>query len=154
MTVMRATWRAWAIVMAAAGLYTGLGFWWSSSGTMETWIFKGGLAAATVIALAFIITYTVLGLRSDPARITARWWKTAIGMILVLAASSVFFICWPLAVTFWFYRGDLPPGWLAWAEVSGPCLAAIAWLLATWLWLRTWFRAASVSRDKDASPGD
>lgn len=122
----KVTWRSWVALAAGLGIYGALGWWWSSNGTVEEWLYRIGLTAATVLPLAFTAVYTA----------KARWWENAIGTALVLAALSIVPTAAPLAYVFWFNGGMLTSSWLAWLEVSGPALSALALGRMCWVWLR------------------
>ncbi len=129
----RVTWRSWAALAAGLAVYAALGWWWSGDGTAEAWLYRIGLTAAAVLPLAFTAVYTATG---------ARWWKDDIGTSIVLAALSVVPTAAPLAYVFWAEGGVLTSTWLAWLEVSGPALTALA-LARMW---RVWLRSSRASR--------
>jgi hypothetical protein len=145
--VRKVTWRSWLTLAAGLATYAALGWLWSSNGTIEAWLYRVGLTAAAVVPVLFACIYTA----------KTNWWQNEIGASLVVAALSLVPIAGPLAVVFWFMGGMLHQSWLAWLEVSGPCLSALAWLRLCWVWLR-------VSRDGgtgmegggggDGTPGD
>jgi hypothetical protein len=114
------TWGTFAVLVCAYGL---LGFWLSGDGRAETWIYRYGLLGASLIPLLFAAVYTMLGLRG-----AAKWWTNTIGTALVGASLTLIPITWPLCWVFWEDGGDLRQSWLAWVEVSGPVLSALAWL--------------------------
>ena len=128
------TWRAWAVQGACVAGYAGLGYWLAGDGVVEEWIYRIGLTAATAAPLLFVTTYTAFGLASS--RPGAKWWRTSLGSALVVAALSLVPIAGPLAWVFWFQGGMLRGSWLAWIEVSGPCVSALAWLRVCQIWLR------------------
>jgi hypothetical protein len=134
MTMRGPTWRFWAGVAVTAALYALLGYWLSGSDAAEGWLYRLGLTAATFIPLIFVAVYTWIGLRT---RTRAKWWTDEIGSSLVIAALSLVPVCGPLAWVFWFMGGSLHASWLAWLEVSGPCVSALAWLRLIWVWVRT-----------------
>lgn len=117
-----------ALLLAA---YAGLGFWLSGDGSVESWIFRYGLLGASLIPVLFAAVYTVLGLRG-----ATRWWTNTLGTALVMASLTLVPITWPLAWVFWFDGGNLRQSWLAWVEVSGPVLSALAWLALCVVFLR------------------
>lgn len=123
--------RAWAWAAVLAGVYAGCGYWLSGNGTVEEWLYRIGLLAATVAPLLFAGIYTVYGLRG-----AAKWWRNPIGTALVQAALTLVPIAGPLAWVFWFQGGMLTATWLAWLEVSGPVVSALAWLRLCVLWVR------------------
>lgn len=125
------TWRSWAWLAGLAGLYGAAGFWLSGDGTVEEWLYRAGLLAATVAPLLFVAVYTVLGWRG-----AAKWWTNPIGTALVQAALTLVPIAGPLAYVFWCQGGMLRSSWLAWVEVSGPVVSALAWLRLCVLWVR------------------
>lgn len=127
----RVTWRTWAWLAACIGAYAGGGYWLSGNGTVEEWLYRIGLTAAAVAPVLFTIIYTVFGLRGS-----AKWWRNSIGTALVQAALTLVPIAGPLAYVFWFMGGNLHSSWLAWLEVSGPVVSALAWLRLCVLWLR------------------
>jgi hypothetical protein len=124
------TWRTWAWLAALAGVYLGCGFWLKGNGTVEEWMYRLGLTAATIAPLLFAGVYTALGLAGP-----AKWWRNPIGTALVQAALSLVPIAGPLAWVFWVDNGILTSSWLAWIEVSGPVVSAVAWLRLCVLWL-------------------
>lgn len=121
------TWRFWAIVLAVLGGYGALGWWWSSNGTVEEWIYRIGLTAATVLPLIFTAVYST----------RAKWWKNDIGTSIVLAILSIVPTAFPLMYAFWADGGMITASWLGWLEVFGPCLSALALAGASYVWLRT-----------------
>jgi hypothetical protein len=78
-----------------------------------------------------VAVYTALGLAG-----AAKWWTNAIGTALVQAALTLVPVAGPLAWVFWAGNGELHSSWLAWLEVSGPCVSALAWMRLCVLWLR------------------
>lgn len=138
MNARRPTWRTAGLVAGGCALYAVLGYWLSSNGQVEEWLYRIGLTAATVVPVAFVAVYTWAGLRG-----TGAWWTDEIGTALVLAALSVIPVTAPLAWTFWVHGGILRSSWDAWLEVSGPCVTALAWARLCWIWLR-------LSRQRDA----
>lgn len=126
------TWRLFAVVGAALGLYAALGFWLAENGVVEEWMYRIGLTVCTLTPLLFVIVYTIYGLRGHGRH--GKWWTNPIGTSLVVASLSVSYICAPLAYVFWFMNGQLSASWLAWLEVSAPCVAALAWLALAWVW--------------------
>jgi hypothetical protein len=124
----------WGLILGLIGLYIALGVWLADEGTVEGWIYRVGLTTAAAVPLIFVGVYTWFGLHS--ARVAAKWWKTSLGSALVIAALSLVPIAWPLAWVFWFDHGELYQSWLAWVEVSGPCVSTLAWLRVCQLWLR------------------
>lgn len=122
----KVTWRSWIALAAALAAYGVLGWWWSGNGTVEEWLYRIGLTAASVLPIAFAVVY---GMR-------AKFWKNEIGTAVVLAALSIVPTAAPLAYVFWFNGGMLTSSWLAWLEVSGPALSAIALARMCWIWLR------------------
>lgn len=127
------TWRLWAGIVVAVGAYIGLGYWLSGNGTVEEWMYRIGLTAAAILPLVFVAIYSWIGLRGPVA---AAWWRSEIGTSLVIAALTLVPIAGPLAWVFWVDNGVLTSSWLAWIEVSGPCVSALAWLRLCWVWLR------------------
>lgn len=121
---------------AAAGAigWAAAGFWLSGNGTVEEWLYRLGLTVITCAVLLFVGIYTRIGLFG---KVPAAWWEDELGTALVTAALSLVPITGPLAYVFWFQGGALHSSWLAWLEVSGPCVSAAAWLrlCAIWLWL-------------------
>lgn len=128
-----ALWRFWAGLAFILAADTGFGFWLANDGIAELWVERIGLLTAIAAPLGFAITYTVFGIRAQHG--AARWWEVPLGSAIVMAALSLLPICAPLAWVFWVDGGLLHQSWLAWAEVSGPGLSAMAWLRVTWLWV-------------------
>lgn len=126
-------WRPWAGIVAGAALWAAAGYWLSGNGAAEAWIFRVGLTVASIAPVAFVAIYTGIGLRG---RAEAAWWQDEVGSALVIAALTLVPITWPLAWVFWVDGGNLTQSWLAWLEVSGPCVSAVAWLRLCWVWLR------------------
>lgn len=131
--MFKTTRRQWTGLILGIALYVAFGYYWSGNGNIEEWLYRIGLTAATMIPLLFTGIYTFFGLSAGPS---AKWWRQSLGTALVLAALSVVPITAPLAIVFWFYHGMLTATWLAWLEVSGPVLSALAWLRITQLWVR------------------
>lgn len=144
MPFRRVTRRFWAVLAAGIAAYIACGFGFSSNGFVEAWIFRIGLLAASVLPVAFVAIYTWFGLTSD--RPAAKWWRTPLGSALVLAAASLVPITWPLTWVFWVNGGVLTNTWLAWFEVSGPVLAALAWARVCVIWLRVHAADAAAAR--------
>lgn len=124
-------WRLWGTIGVLAALYAIAGYWLSSNGNVEMWLYRIGLTVATVLPLCFTLVYSFL----------ARWWKDEIGTSVVLAILSVVPTAGPLAWVFWFNGGVLTSTWLAWLEVSGPVLTSLALARMCWVWLRTSWEA-------------
>ncbi len=122
----RVTWRSWAALIATLGAYIGCGFWLSSSGTAEELLYKYGLLALTVAPLVLMAIYSA----------TNKWWANDIGSAIGVLAFGITWTAWPLAYTFWFLHGMLTVSWLAWIEVSGPALVALAILRLCWVFAR------------------
>lgn len=129
----RPGWRLWGTALILAVVWAASGYWLSSDGNAEMWIYRIGLTAATIAPLLFVGVYTWLGLSK---RVPAAWWRDEIGTSLVIAAASLIPIAAPLAYVFWFENGMLTSSWLAWLEVSGPCVSAIAWIRLCEIWVR------------------
>ena len=125
MVMRRVAWRSWAVLAAGLAVYAGLGYWFSGRGDIEAWLYRIGLTAAAVLPVVFTAVYTATG---------ARWWRNKIGSALVLAALALVPIAGPLAWVFWFDGGVLTSTWLAWLEVSGPVLSALALGRMCWVW--------------------
>lgn len=134
----RVTWRSWAALAVLLGAYTGLGFAYGSNGTVEADIYKWGLLAASFAPLVFIAVYTASG---------AKWYRNDIGSALVQAALCMIPIAGPLAWVFWVNHGVLTTSLLAWVEVSGPALSALAMLRLCYVFLR-------IHRDGNGKKGD
>ena len=130
--LQRMTWRTWTPIAVILGAYLGLGFGLSNDGKLESLLYRYGLLGASVIPALFAVTYTILGFRG-----AAKWWTNTLGTGLVLASLTLVPITWPLAWVFWFDGGSLRQSWLAWVEVSGPVLSALAWLALCFIFLRT-----------------
>lgn len=144
MPFRRVTWRFWSAVTAGIAVYVACGFVFSSNGVVETWLYRIGLLSASVLPVVFIGIYTWFGLTSD--RPAAKWWRTPLGSALVLAAASLIPITWPLTWVFWVDGGLLTNTWLAWFEVSGPVLAALAWARVCFIWLSVHAAEAAAAR--------
>jgi hypothetical protein len=114
-------------------LWAGTGYWLSSNGSAEAWLFRVGLTGAALAPVLFVAVYTWIGLSG---RAPAAWWKDEIGTALVIAALTLVPLAAPLAYTFWLQGGVLTSTWLAWLEVSGPCVSALAWLRLCVMWIR------------------
>lgn len=135
--VRKITWRFWAGLAAGLAAYIALGWWWSGNGTVEEWLYRIGLTAATVLPVAFTIVYST----------RARWWRNEVGTAVVLAALSIVPTAFPLAYAFWFDNGMITASWLGWLEVSGPVLSALALARMCWIWLRISREGTSVGPD-------
>ena len=133
----RTTWRSWTALTVTLGAYGVLGFWLSSSGTAEELLYKWGLLALTIAPLLFIAIYAATG---------NRFWQNDVGSALAVLAFGITWTAWPLAYVFWFLHGMLTVSWLAWIEVSGPALVALAILRLCWVFLR-------IHRDGNGSNG-
>jgi len=115
----RVTWRSWAVLAGLLGAYMGLGYWFGGNGTVEEWVYKAGLLAATAAPLGLAAVYTRSG---------NRWWGNDVGAGVV-QAFLILVIAWGvLAWVFWVDHGMLGPGMLAWIEVASPALFAVALL--------------------------
>lgn len=123
------TWRWFVVAAVLLAGYAMLGFWLSGNGVVEEWMYRIGLTVSTITPVLFVATYTVYGMRGH-----GKWWTNPLGSSLVVAALSLSYICAPLAYVFWFMNGLLTASWLAWWEVSAPCVAALAWLALAWVW--------------------
>lgn len=123
----KVTWRSWMLLGTGLSAYAALGWLWSGDGTVEAWLYRIGLTAAAVLPLLFAAVYTAT---------RARWWRNEIGSSLVLAAIALIPTTAPLAYVFWFNGGILHSSWLAWLEVSGPALSALALARMCWVWLQ------------------
>lgn len=126
------TWRLWAGIAAVAVTWAVTGYWLSSNGQVEEWMYRAGLTVASLAPLLFVAIYTWIGLRG---KVAAAWWRDDLGTALVIAALSLVPIAAPLAYVFWFQGGMLTSTWLAWLEVSGPCVSSVAWLRLCWMWV-------------------
>lgn len=126
------TWRSYAVVAVLLAAYAVLGLWLSGDGEAETWIYRVGLALAAVVPVVFVLIYTSYGVWGHKGK----WWTNPFGAALVTAALSLVPIAGPLAWVFWFDNGMMTASWLAWLEVSGPCIAIAAWVRMCFLWLR------------------
>lgn len=127
MIFKQVTWRSWAAIGVLLGLYTGLYFWIGTSPAVEAWMYRTGLLAATIAPLVLIAVYTAAG---------NRWWANDISAALVQTALCMVPIAGPLAWVFWMGNGSLTSSLLAWIEVSGPALSALALLRLSWVFLR------------------
>lgn len=134
----RVTWRSWTALAVLLGAYVALGFAYGSNGQVEATIYKWGLLAASFAPLVFVAVYTWSG---------ARWFANDIGSALVQAALCMIPIAGPLAWVFWVNHGVLTSSLLAWVEVSGPVLSALAMLRLCWVFLR-------IHRDGNGKRGD
>lgn len=121
------TWCFWGTLLFGLAAYGLLGWWWSSNGTVEEWIYRIGLTAATALPIIFTVVYST----------QAKWWKNDIGTAIICAVLSIVPTAGPLAFAFWRDGGIITASWLAWLEVSGPCLTALALGWASYVWLRT-----------------
>ena len=123
----RVTWRSWAVLATLLALYTGCGFWLSSSGTAEYQLFKWGLTVLTFAPLILMSVYAATG---------NRFWANDLGSIIAVLAFGLTWMAWPLAYTFWFLHGRLRTSWLGWIEVSGPAVIGLAVLGLCYVFLR------------------
>ena len=124
---------AWLVAGAAA--WAAAGYWLSGSDATEAWMYRIGLTSAALIPLIFVGVYTAIGLGLY-GNAPAAWWKDEIGTALVVAALTLVPIAGPLAWVLWYQNGELTQSWLAWVEVSGPLVSALAWLRLCWIWVR------------------
>lgn len=121
------TWRSWAAIAAILCAYIGLGFWFSSNGTAEELLYKWGLTALAVAPVVLMSVYLASG---------NRFWRNDVGAAIAVLSFGLTWTAWPLAYTFWFLHGMLTTSWLAWIEVSGPALIALAVLRLCYVFLR------------------
>jgi hypothetical protein len=128
-------WRLWAGIGAAIGAYLLAGFWGQNLAGIEEWLYRTGLTAATVLPAVFAAIYTRIGLAARRHG-GEGWWEDEIGTSLVMAGLSHLPVTGPLGWVFWFDGGNLRSSWIAWVEVAGPALCALAWLRLCWVWWR------------------
>lgn len=121
------TWRSWTVLAAVLAAYIGLGFWLSSNGAAEENLYKWGLTALTLAPVILMAVYTATG---------NKWHRNDVGSALAVLSFGLTWTAWPLAYTFWFLHGMLTTSWLAWVEVSGPALIAMAVLRLCYVFLR------------------
>src|SRR5262249_46245275 len=107
------------------------------NGAIEEQIYKYGLLAAALAPFVFIGVYAASG---------NRFWTNDVGTALVQASLCEVPISGPLAWVFWVNHGVLTSSLLAWVEVSGPVLSALAMLRLCWVFLR-------IHRDGDGGGG-
>ena len=123
----RVTWRSWTVLAAILCAYVGLGFWLSGNGTAEEQLYRWGLTALTIAPVVLMSVYVATG---------NRFWTNDLGSALAVLAFGITWTAWPLAYTFWFLHGVLTASWLAWIEVSGPAVVALAILRLCYVFLR------------------
>ena len=123
----RVTWRSWAVPGTLFVIYIALGLTWTPPGAVVEWIFKIGTLGTTFIPLLFIGIYTATG---------NRFWTNDVGTALVQLALSIPIITGPLAWTSWLDNGSITGGMLAWMEIAGPVLVALAILRLCYVFLR------------------
>jgi hypothetical protein len=124
-------WRPWLGVLALIAIDAGLGFALAGNYRAESWAYKYGLLGASLTPVLFAAVYTITGLRG-----ATKWWTNTLGTSLVFASVTLIPITWPLCWVLWFDNGELAQAWLAWVEVSGPVLSALAWLALCIVFLR------------------
>lgn len=127
MAFRKVTWYLWAGIGIVLTAYIVLGIWFRNYGSFENQLFKWGLIALTFAPVILMISYTFSG---------SKWWTNQVGSALALLSFGLTWMAWPLAWTFVFSKGVLLPGWVAWTEVSGPALIALAALWFTWVNIR------------------
>lgn len=123
----RVTWRSWAGLALVLGAYVGAGFWLGHDAAIEEMVYKWGLLAASVAPFALVAVYAASG---------NKFWRNNVGTALVQAALCMVPVAGPLAYVFWVDNGLLTSSLLAWIEVSGPVLSALALLRLCWVLLR------------------
>lgn len=140
----RVTWRLWAGLAIVCVSYVILGIWFKNDGGLEQPLFKWGLIALTFAPVLLLISYTASG---------NKWWKNEVGGSLGLLSFGLIWMAWPLAWTFVFWNGLLRPGWVAWTEVSGPAVIALAALWFTWVNVRLDHDRRKRQRDSEDNGG-
>lgn len=120
----------WVYIVLTAVFYAGCGFFLADNGTAETWLYRVGLLACTLVPIFFVSAYTYLGFKG-----VVKWWVSKVRTAFVQAVLSISIITGPLAYVFWFNHGMLTASWLAWLEVSGPIVCALAWGRFCGYWL-------------------
>lgn len=151
----RIGWRTWLLLLVLiAG--TGLGGYplqfhvggWDD--TLFRWATLLGFAAR----LAFIVIYTIFGLRRPPG-----WWKWNVGTVIVLMQAAGLAYVAPLAWAVTWHHGSITGPLAAWIEVDGMAdsTALVAW--ASLMWLRIGRKeqaddAADDRRDQSRRGGD
>lgn len=123
-------WPFWAVMGAGAATWLILGFTLPYSTSLND-IFNVAATAKFFAILAFLVVYTVAGLRGP-----AKWWKTNIGTYLMLAAAAGLASTGPVAYAVMFNNGQLNTWWLAWVWIGGHALAATMWASLAFLWVR------------------
>jgi hypothetical protein len=123
----RVTWRSWAVPGVLFAVYIILGLTWTPPGDVLTWIYKIGLVGATFAPLLLIGIYVATG--NKP-------WTNDIGTTLVQLALSITIITGPLAWAIAFRNGEIIGGMLAWLEIAGPVLVALAILRLCYVFAR------------------
>jgi hypothetical protein len=101
--------------------------WTTPSGSAVTWIFKIGTLGATFAPLLLVAVYTATG---------NKWWSNDIGTALVQLAFSIPIITGPLAWAIWLDKGSITGGMIAWMEIAGPVLVALAILRLCYIFIR------------------
>lgn len=123
----RVTWRSWAVIAVLAGAYIAAGTAYAHDAAVEMQLYRWGLLAATVAPVLLVGAYTASG---------NRWWANDVGSAIVQVKLCVLVLVAPLAWVFLADNGRLTPSFLAWAEVSGPALVALAMLRLCYVFLR------------------
>ena len=129
----RVTWRFWVPALTALAVYFFLGSWAGFQNRWDDDIYKWGLTAVVAVVMVFVLAYTAYGLA---VKGSARWWKTDLGTSLVVVTLAMLPWAGGLAWVFWFQNGLLHPGTLAWIEISGPLIEAVAVAWRSYVWLR------------------
>lgn len=129
---MKPAGRAWIIAGVAIAIWTALGAFFDTS-THLGWLPDYALGASTIVPLAFVLLYTVLGFLGG-----AKWWQNDVGtnIVWLMIADTVdhAFIFWAVL----FNGGILNQPWQAWAYIGCQFAAAaiVAWRAV--IWLRGW----------------
>lgn len=127
------TWRFWLTSSALVVAYFIIGMSARVQAHADLWLYRVGLTGTTLVAIVFILGYTLYGLT---VRGAARWWKTDLGTSLVVVTAAFLPSFGALAYVFDFKNGMLLPGFLAWVALSGPLIEALALTWRSYVWLR------------------
>lgn len=137
------SWRFWVAVVVLTVAWILIGLNEALQLDIDPWIYRIGLSGTVVIALMFLIGWTVYALAVPKS---TRWWRTDLGAALVITIVSFLPGYGALAWVFDFGDGDLREGMLAWAALAGPLISMISITWCAWLWMLT------LNRKRDETP--
>lgn len=126
---MRRPVRAWTLGPALLAAWVVLGYFFDTSAHLG-WLPKWALIASVAAPLAWIVLYTVQGLRGH-----GKWWKSDVGTNLVWLELAVVFTNGMIAWAQFFNHGLLNTPLQAWCYIGGVLagVGIIAWRSVIWL---------------------